>query len=216
LWELAVELDNQINDIPSLMNNTTQAISLYSNVSAFNATVFIILSQLTSLSMQANTIIRNLTEIVVINIDSYANETNESLELLQNTNAAQASATNIERIPGAHQGILNNMTTQLQELSMAVSGLDVQVQQLDMGVDDLQELAINIRQLRMTTMSLVISVNGSYDRANNALQSARQEFTTAVNIEQNITSPQLQVSYPYTSITANLVCYGLCRSSHKG
>ena len=211
-----MEFDNQINEIPSLMNNATQAMSLYSNVSAFNATVFIILSQLKSLSIQANTIIRNLTEIIVINMDSYANETNESLELLQNTNAAQASATNIERIAGAHQGILNNMTTQLQELSMAVSGLDVQVQQLDMGVDDLQELAINIQQLRMTTMSLVISVNGSYDRANNALQSARQEFTTAVNTEQNITTPQLQVSYTYTSITANLVFCGLCRSSHKG
>ena len=192
LWEQAMELHNQINSIPNLTNNAAEAMSLYRAVSTFNMTVFVVLSQLESFSMQANTILVYLTETVAANIDSYVNEINGSLQLLQNSNGVQARAANIKRIASAHQEKLDNISAQLQPLSTKVSRLDAQVNQLDMRVVELQQLAFDIQQLRLITMSLFSNVSNNYTRATNALQSARQEFTTAVNLEQDITS-QLEV-----------------------
>ena len=176
-----MQLHNQINSILNLTNNEAEATSLYRAVSTFNMTVFVVLSQLESLSMQANTTLVYLTETVAANMGSYVNEVNESLQLLQNANGARANATYIKRIASAHQEKLNNITAQLQPLSIKLSRLDAQVKQLDMNATELQELVFEIQQL-----------SNIYTRAINALQSARQEFMTAVNLEQNITA-QLEV-----------------------
>lgn len=193
LWEEAMQLHNQINSIPNLTNNAAEAMSLYSAVSTFNMTVFVVLSQLESFSMQADTILLYLTETVAANMNSYVNEINESLQLLQNVNGAQASAAYVERIASAHQEKLNNLTDQLRSLSVKVSRLDAQVNQLDdVGVVELQQLAFDTQQLRLTTMSLFSNVSNNYTRAINALQLARQEFMMAVRLEQGITA-QLEV-----------------------
>lgn len=203
LWEQTVHLHNQISSIPNLTDNATEAASLYSAVSAFNATVFVTLIQLESVSVQANNVLLNLTKIVAINAGSYANEINESLQLLQNANESQDSAAEIERVASAHQGKLNNLTAQLEALLMNVSGLESQVQQLDMGVDMLQQLAIAIQDQRLSSMSLFVSATNNYTRASNALQLAMQEFTIAVDLEQNITA-RLQVQSCSSIIAALL------------
>lgn len=186
-------LHNQISGIPNLTNNAAEAMSLYSAVSAFNATVFVILSQLESISMQGNNITINLTEIVAINADSYVTELNKSSELLRNTNEAESMAAQIDRIARAHQGKLDNCSTHLEALSMEISGLEAQLQQLDMGVDDeLQVLAISLQDQRLSTTSLFTNVSNNYMTANNSLQLAIREFKTAANLEQDITR-QLQV-----------------------
>lgn len=215
LWEQTTQLNNHINSIPNLTNNLTEAMSLYSGVSAFNTTVFFTLSQLESVSIQANNILMNLTEIVSINMDHYANEVNELLQLLQNVNEAQTHAAIIERVARAHQERLNNITAQLQGLMTNVSRLDAQVQHLGVGVAKLQQLAINIQQLRLIITSLLTTANNDYASAVNALQSARQQLTTAVNLEQAITR-QLQV-YSYIPITTNISCCDdLFRLSQRG
>ena len=187
-----MQLHNQINNIPNLTTDAAEAMSLYRIVSTFNMTVFVVLNQLELLSMGADTILANLTEIVVANMGSYANEINESLQLLQTVNEAQASAALIDRIATAHQGNLNNITDQLEALMIKLSSLDAQVVQLNMGVTELQELVFDIQQLRLTTMSLFSDVSNNYTSAINALQLARQEFMRAVYLEQDITT-KLQV-----------------------
>lgn len=194
MWEQAVQLYDQISGIPNLTNDATEALSLYRIVSTFNVTVFVTLSQLESVSTQTNMILVNLTEIVAINVNSYHNEINESLQLSQDANEAQTSATEIERIASVHQEKLNNITDQLQALSeqLRIPGLGAQVQQLDMDVVMLQQLAFDTQQQRIEAMSLFNNVTDNYTRANTTLQSARQEYTTAVNLEL-YTATQLQV-----------------------
>ena len=191
-----MQLHNQIAGIPNLTDNATEALALYSAVSTLNTTAYVILSQLESVSMQANTILFNLTEIVATNMDSYDNEINESLQLLQNVNEAQADAAMIERVVNAHQRKLDNVTMQLETLLTNVSEVERQVQQLQMGVDELQQLAFAIQNQRLLTESLFNNnVTNSYTNASSALQSALQEFAIASAMEQNVTT-QLQV---YTS-----------------
>ena len=202
LRQQAVQLYSQIDSIPNLTNNTAEAMSLYRTTSTFNMTVFVALSQLESLSMQANTILMNLTDTAAANMNSYVNEINESLQVLQNANKAQASANSIERVVSAHQGKLINITAQLKALSMNISSLNTQVEQLNMGVADLQRLTFDIQELRLTTMSLFSNVSNNYNRAINVSQLAIQLFTTAIYLEQNITI-QLQV-HSYSLIFHNL------------
>ena len=187
-----MQLHDQINGIPNLTNNAAEAMSLYSVVSTFNMTVFAVLRRLESFSMQADTILLYLTETVAANMDSYVNEINESLQLLQNVNVTQARAANVERIASVHQEKLNNITARLQPLSVKVSRLGAQVDQLDVSVVELQQLVFDVQELRLTTMSLFSNVSNNYTRTINTLQMARQEFMAAVKLEQDITA-QLEV-----------------------
>ena len=214
-----MQLHNQIAGIPNLTDNATEALALYSAVSTLNTTAYVILSQLESVSMQANTILSNLTEIVATNMDSYDNEINESLQLLQNVNEAQADAAMIERVVNAHQRKLYNVTMQLETLLTNVSEVERQVQQLQMSVDELQQLVFAIQDQRLLTESLFNNVTNNYTNASSALQSALQEFAIASAMEQNVTT-QLQVytsrrvgQYLYDSYNANKYCNrGHCNS----
>lgn len=192
-----MQLHNQIAGIPNFTDNATEAISLYNAVSTFNTTAYDILSQLESMSMQANAILSNLTEIVAINMDSYENEINKSSQLLQNANEAEADAMEIKRIVETHQGKLDNVTMHLDILMNMSQQLRTQVEQLDMGVDELQLLAIAIQDQRLLTTPLFESFNDNYTNANNTLESALQKFAVASAMEQNVTT-QLQV-YTYIS-----------------
>ena len=205
LWQQAMQLHIRINSIPNLTNNTDEAVLLYRTTSTFNMTVFVVLSQLESLSMQANTILMSLTDAVAANMYSYVNEINESLQVLQNASKTQASAANVERVVSAHQGKLINVTDQLEALSMNVSSLNAQVEQLNMGVADFQTLTFEIQELRLITMSLFSNVSNNYNGAINVLQSAIPQFTTAIYLEQNITA-QLQV-HSYSLIYQNLLIF---------
>ena len=187
-----MQLHDQINSIPNLTNNAAEAMSLYNAVSTFNMTIFVVLSQLELFSMQANTILLYLSDTVASNMDSYVNEINESLQLLQNVNGTQASAANIERIASAHQEKLNNITEQLRLLSDKVLNLSAQVDQLNLNVAQLQQSGIDIQQLRLRTMSLFSNVSDNYIRATDRLQSAKEFFMTAIKLQQNIMA-QLEV-----------------------
>lgn len=195
-----MQLHNQIAGIPNFTDNATEAISLYNAVSTFNTTAYDILSQLESMSMQANAILSNLTEIVAINMDSYENEINKSSQLLQNANEAEADAMEIKRIVETHQGKLDNVTMHLDILMNMSQQLRTQVEQLDMGVDELQLLAIAIQDQRLLTTPLFESFNDNYTNANNTLESALQKFAVASAMEQNVTT-QLQV---YTHISCRV------------
>ena len=189
-----MQLHDQINGIPNLTNNAAEAMSLYSVVSTFNMTVFAVLRRLESFSIQADTILLYLTETVAANMDSYVNEINESLQLLQNVNVTRHvnMAAKVERVASVHQEKLNNITARLQPLSVKVSRLGAQVDQLDVSVVELQQLVFDVQELRLTTMSLFSNVSNNYTRTINTLQMARQEFMAAVKLEQDITA-QLEV-----------------------
>ena len=209
-----MQLHNQISGIPNFTENATEAMSLYYAVSIFNTTAYDILSQLESVSMEANAILSNLAAIVAVNMDSYENEINESLQLLQNATEAQAEAAEIERVVNAHQKKLDNVTIQLEILFDNVSQLEAQVQQLDMGVDELQLLAIAIQDQRLLTTSLFINLSNNYTNASNALESALQEFAVASAMEQDVTT-QLQVYTHYVGL-GNADYGTLCNYCNRG
>lgn len=192
LWQQADQLGDQISNIPDFTDDVTEAMSLYTDVSVFNETVFIILNQLESLSVRANVLLMNLTAIVVDNAESYTDEVNQALQILENAIREQTDAADVERVTIVHLQILYNISSDLQVLMAGVLDLDEQVQGLNMSTTELYQLVIDLQQLRIRTMALVANVNNSYEEAINVLDSARILYSTAASSEQNI-SIQLQV-----------------------
>lgn len=192
LWQQIEEIGNQIRNIPDYTNDAAEAMSLYNDVSAFNATVFTILNELESLSLRANVMLMNLTRIVADNADTYTDEVNRALQILQNATREQADAVNVERVTNAHLQILYNISSELQVLMTGVMDLDDQVQTLNMSTNELHQLVIDLQELRIRTMALVTSVNNSYEEASDGLDSARALYSTDDSLKQNISS-RLQV-----------------------
>ena len=192
LWQQVDQLGNQISSIPDFTDDVTEAMSLYTDVSVFNETVLNILDQLELLSMHANVLLMNLTTIVADNAETYTNEVNQALQILQNATREQTDAADVERVVIAHLQILYNISSELQVLMTGVLDLDEQVRGLNMSTNELHQLVIDLQELRMRTMALVTSVNNSYEEAINVLDSARTLYSTAASSEQNI-STRLQV-----------------------
>jgi len=192
LWQQIEEIGNQIRNIPDYTNDAAEAMSLYNDVSAFNATVFTILNELESLSLRANVMLMNLTRIVADNADTYTDEVNRALQILQNATREQADTVNVERVTNAHLQILYNISSELQVLMTGVMDLDDQVQTLNMSTNELHQLVIDLQELRIRTMALVTSVNNSYEEASDGLDSARALYSTDDSLKQNISS-RLQV-----------------------